>query len=373
MSSKDRPDVSTTELISSASSLLQLLERFSQMQNDASSATSTNMPADSPNPMEVLHTAARLLKAHTTKLSLLVINKPYTPSAIRTVLNEIANTCVPAMMSAVQICAPQKYGHFLHDEVSYRVRRGLRELKSMTKEILTQAENVDDGPEDSARKEKTAHRNSLTSTGVVWEACDSLMQFKDIGIVGLVVERVEQHRAMLEDAIQELKEWRDEEEDEGFEDEEDGLEISDGEDSLERLMTGVQKLPHDREDLKQSLDRALQTLKLSSTLYQAVIKRRLKTFISSSGSLRTLDQLLKVLRGVPHTADELANAFYELDNDSAISIIKTIVGMGMDIIQSTRLDWTGQEDQYSNWSDRCAKMLKVASDGCRSESATRSS
>ena len=339
----------TATLVETGSSLLDLLRRFLEVLSNG--ALDEGPQSDSPDPLDVLHTSAQLLKAHTTKISLFVINKPYTPTAIRTVLSEVAGTCVPAMMSAVQMCHPSRYGRFLHDEINYRVRRVFKELESMLQEILAQAKSVEDETRGSAQDKPEPKWDSLASTGVIWEKCDEL------GIAGLAVKRAEQHRSMLEDAIAELKEWKEEETDEGFEDDEDSLEISDGEGSIERVLTAAHKLPHDRDDLKATLDVALRKLKLMSTLYQAIVKRRLKTFTKNPKNLAQMDALLKLLSEIPDLTDELASAFYDLDDHAARNFLGDVCGKGRDVIELTRMSWTGQEDEFSAWSTRWLEAL----------------
>ncbi|KAI7605709.1 hypothetical protein KC319_g21636, partial [Hortaea werneckii] len=96
----------------------------------------TDTAVKPPNPLHLLRDTAKLIKAHVTKLSLLAINKPFTPSAVRKVLAELKATCIPALMSGSQICTQQqggKWSEMMGREVQARTRRVVRELESLVR------------------------------------------------------------------------------------------------------------------------------------------------------------------------------------------------------------------------------------------------
>ena len=363
---------SKKQLTDTATSLSLLIREFLTTLNDPN-ARQDEPTQPSPPPLDLLHTSATLLKAQTTKLSLLLINKPFTPSALRSVLGEVAGSCVPALLSAVQICKPQKYGKVLSDEVKARVRRVLAELHRLIGEALEKTGQEKDKDVEEASDEQTIRerigkldlneasvkpsRDSLASTGVVWEACDSLIELRQSGIAGLLLLKTRQYREMLEDAITELKEWREDAEDEGYE--EGNLhtnapipnEPSSGpQEDVDRFLGAPNSLPADREDLKQTLDLALKKLRLVSTLYQAIGKRRLKDFpsldtlLAQEGQTNTLsrvDELLQAIKQIPSCADELAGAFYELDDVAAQEELSKVCGKAKRAADVSRLCWSG--------------------------------
>lgn len=351
-------------LIETATSTLALLQRCI-----AALSGNTDVPSipDAPDPLEVLHDAAKLLKAHTTKLSLLVINKPFTPSAIRKIIAEISSGCFPAMMSAVEICRPAIYGRTLHEEVQFRVRRVMREYEGMMEEVIARGMQLQrpGGKQVQEKENKKQTQDSLKSTGVIWGACDSLMELKTLGVMGVVVKKAEDYRSTLQDAIEELKDWG-KGEDEGFSE----PEFSDDADEIERMMGSQSKLPANREDLRTTLNGALKKLKLVSTLYQALIKRRLKAIGGpgpSHGFVRCfvpplvasrVDELLKFLQRIPDETDELASAFYDLDDAAAEQKIRDICKIGQDAIDVVRLGWDGKEDEFSMWSEKWIEAVQ---------------
>ncbi|KAH0406164.1 hypothetical protein KCU90_g24324, partial [Aureobasidium melanogenum] len=172
----------------------------------------SQLPPNPPNPLHVLRDSATLLKAHTTKLALLLINKPFTPTAVTSVLRDATQTCLPAMMSAVELCRPDIWGVFLHHQVVAKVRTVMREMVSFLEEVL-----------DVAREENSSNhsKNTLASTGVLWEACDALILLDKTGIAGLAVLKAQELRDTINDAIEELKEWEEGDGDDDDEDDED--------------------------------------------------------------------------------------------------------------------------------------------------------
>ncbi|KAJ9645875.1 hypothetical protein H2199_002918 [Coniosporium tulheliwenetii] len=273
------------------------------------------LPPNPPPPLPVLADAAKLLKAHTTKLGLLLLNKPFSPTAIAKILAEISATCLPAMMSAVQICAAQRevWGAVMVGEVRARVRRVVVEVKGLVREVESQVgEATRAGSSNGVNGEgdKREGRDALTTTG--W--------------LGLVVKKAEQYRATLLDAVAELKEWGEDEGDNEVDREEETWSGDDEEDDFDNAFDAP-KLPRDQKELRAQLEAALKKLKVVGMLYQALVKRRLKTFPFSgttsgdwSGdawSMGILDEVMETLKSIPESVDDLASAFYELDGVEA--------------------------------------------------------
>ena len=118
-----KPDL--TALVELTTTTQALLTQFLSTLSPPSAGSSTSSPTDQqPNidALSLLKDASSLLKAHTTKLSLLLLNKPFTATAITRVLREIANTVVPAMMSGHQIVAARSSAHTAPRIVEAEVR-----------------------------------------------------------------------------------------------------------------------------------------------------------------------------------------------------------------------------------------------------------
>ena len=353
------------DLAASAQALIsQFLSSPLVADTDESTSSASSLQADPPNPLHVLRDSATLLKAHITKLSLLLLNKPFTPSAICGIIRELNGTCLPAMMSAVEICVADVWGHLLRDEVKSRVRSVMREMEVCMREVsaMSRAE----GGAKGARQVETSeggrnqgkNRDSLASTGVVWEACDKVIELEALDVGGLAVRKAEQYRDMIKDAIEELREWG-----EDTEDDEDDIAGSDEErDSVEDMFGAANKMPSDRPDLRKELDQTLSRLKKVDMLYTAVVKRRLRPFTSiyarRKSHVKTVDELLGKLKRVPEIVDELANAFYELDEEEIAAQTQTCIDEATEAIMLVRLSWEEKEDEFTAWSGKWIEVIK---------------
>jgi hypothetical protein len=331
-------------------STLALLSQFSA---SLASSTSTSVQpiANPPNPLRVLSDSARLTKAHTTKLSLLAINQSSgdgAASAITNVLKELSGTCLPAAMSAVQICEQEKgvWGSLMSVEVQLRVKRLFREMEMLLGEIRT----ISSGAATIGR------RDSLSSTGVVWESCDAIVELEQLGIAGLAVHKAQQYQDTIKDAIKELQEWK-EGEDLDFEGQGDGLADSDDEgvdgdkDSLDDLFNAANSMPKDRPELAVMVVETDSKLKKVVILYQALVKRRIRTFEKDKApdAVARLDGLMLHLRRMPHQVDDLVGKFYDLDDDGAKTGLEKVISEAIDACEGMKSSWERQEDEFTPW------------------------
>ena len=343
-------DVELLETLVTSS--LALLNQFIASLSSTSAAPITDSITNPPNPLKVASDSAKLVKAHTTKLSLLAINKPFTPSAIAKVLKELASTCLPAMMSAAQICEQEKeiWSDLMSRELQSRVRRVFREMTVLLEEVQAIATG------DTISKK----RDSLSSTGVVWESCDALIDLEKLGIGGLVVQKAEQYRDTIKDAIEELREWA-EGEDPESEGHDDALLDSDDEgvdgdrDSIEDIFNAANSMPKDRPELRALVEEADRKLKKVVILYNAVLKRRLKTFKTSERSdedmsaVSKLDILMVHLRRIPHQVDEMAGCFYDLDEARSKEALAKCVDEALSASKVVEMGWDGKENEFTAW------------------------
>ncbi len=366
-------------LLDTTSTTLALLKQYLSTLSTPIPATSIDRHASekatSPAPLPVVRDAAILLKAHTTKLTLLLLNKPFTPSAIASVLREVSSTCLPAFMGAVELCRPESYGLVLLGELRARVRRVLKELEEMLGEVVIAAKAEEqekaskdapknDGKVENGQGEKNAGRGSLASTGVVWEACDALVELAQMGVVGLAVMKAQEYREVLKDAIAELKEWSDEAEDDTPDDDADDEDDFSGEEDTEdyEMFATPKALSRSDTALCLQLEQALKRLRTTDLLYQAVIKRRLKTFPAVTGNadekdytaksarVRTLDELMDIFKSIPDTVDEMASAFYDANGEEAQSLLKRCVKDAKRAASISKHDWEDEADEFTAWS-----------------------
>lgn len=410
---------STVETVSS------LIERLQSAVTASASATNTS--TGDLNPLALASDAATLLKAHTTKISLMIINKPFTPTAISTILREVSSGPLTALVTAVQLCPADRFTSVLRKELQYRVSRVLKEYAALVGEIPLSGSILSEGQKNGT--DVGGGRGSLASTGTVWEACDSLVEIGKMDIAGLMVRRAEQYRDTLKDALEELEEWGEEEsddededshsasntnsdEDEGGEDiahEQDaedspsglsgnGNAVQSTQDALDELFGEEERhIPaSDPHKIRPRLDRVLPQLKLLLLLYTALIKRRFRTLppctslstlpplppaVAASlaatiglpstpgrgSAIVALDTVAVFLGRIPDIVDELAGAFYRLDAEGIDRYIAEYEGLGRGVAGFCLRDWEGREDEFTVWGRRFVSVMKQDEEGKEEE------
>jgi hypothetical protein len=236
----------------------------------------------------------------------------------------------------------------------------LAERRKALEESSGAAKGKDEGPSEGERQDV------LAATGVVWEACDALTKLCDGGIAGLVVRKAEEWRGVLLDAVEELKEWG-----EDVDDDDDEAEGSDGGFEDEDEMFGAaNKLGKGDKELKEVLDRSVRKLKMVGVLYQALIKRRLKTFPGSAATgaaddkahkdpITTLEELVELMKSIPEQVDDLASAFYDLDEDEAKTILDKCCGEAKSAAGLAKQSWKGTDDEFTAWSAKWEDALNA--------------
>lgn len=382
-----------------------LIHLQSALTRSSTAAKPTSQPQPSPavtsnnnlDPLEVLQATTTLLRSHTTTFSLLLLTPPFTPSAIMSKLGEVSSGALTGMVAAATSPVPavgeeDALGEVMRAEVRAQVRRLLSAWGDVLALVLQIAERKaqestkgsEKGKEKDEGLSESEKQNVLSATGVVWEACDSLLKVCQDGVVGLVVRKAEEWRSVLLDAVGELKEWG-----------EDVAELADevdydyygggGSDEEnygygyeDDIFGAANKIGKGDVELKELLDTSVKRLKMVGMLYQALIKRRLKTFPKTSSSsapasaqntpgtdttqssMERLDQLLTTLKSIPDSVDDLASAFYDLDEDEAKKTLDICCGKAKRAITIVKQTWTGQDDEFTTWSGKWVEALEAA-------------
>ncbi|CAG5144168.1 uncharacterized protein ALTATR162_LOCUS1494 [Alternaria atra] len=335
---------------------------------DAASKPETST-TEIANPLDVIKASTTLLKSHTTTLSLLLINPPLTPSAIIAKIGDVSSGPLNSMVAAASYVPREgqrgDIGNIMRTEVKAQVRRLLGTWGEVLAMILKMAEQrrdtqgKDKGPTENEKQEV------LSSTGVLWDACDALLKLCADGVVGLVAKKAQELRAVLLDAIEELKEWG-----EDVEDDDDEAEGSEDEDEV---FGASNKIGKDDKVLKELLDTSVKKLKMVGMLYQALIKRRLKTYPASStleptaatngttsAPCKKLDELMNALKTIPETVDDIAGAFYDLNEDEAKQTLEKCCGEAKSAIELVKQSWNGEDDEFTAWSGKWVSALEAA-------------
>lgn len=336
--------------------------------------------------LEVVANSAELLKMNSTKLSLLLINSPMSVGAVQEQIEQLTKTCIPAIMTGYALCGPDVSGKLQHMELKSAVGRVLRELRGALQFVIDMAGRMMDGASTANKRLRTPEM----STGVLFEVCDRLIAMKTLDVGALALEKAEQYRDLVKDAIRELNEWTQPEEEtdesenviEGAKDDNaitdpkktlkdtlaelypedesvhsgDQDEARDDEsntDSVEDMFGGPDKMPTDRPDIKKQIHISLARLEQIAQSYDQIIKYRLASEVKpttyTNTTISTIDHLVDKLKETTSTVDELASSFYDLDMDEAISHTKSCTNCTQQALDQVSLSWQGKEDTLTRW------------------------
>lgn len=334
-----------------------------------SSTSKSDTPKESNiNALDLARDTASLIRAHSTRLSLLIINKPFTATAISTVLRELVSGPLPGLASAVELCNAAKYTKAMSAELQWGSRKVFMELGTLVDAIPLDGKTLSEDQKNGTGK--TVGKGSLASTGVVWEACDAVIKLSKLGIAGILIKKADQYRDLLKDALEEFQEWGEEEsdgedQDDFPEDEDDGVDTS-AQDAVDNIFGSQRHIPsEDPEKIRPRLESAQKRLKLVVLMYQAVVKRRFKTLPrlpcpdappetkeksnDDSQIITCLDEVLDVLKKIPDITDELASAFYELDAAEIDKRMDECFFAAFGASELLAKNWKGEEDEFTAW------------------------
>ncbi|TVY83965.1 Uncharacterized protein LSUE1_G001928, partial [Lachnellula suecica] len=328
------------------------------------------------NALDLAHDSASLIRAHSTKLSLLIINKPFTASAISTVLRELVAGPLPGLASAVELCNAATYTKAMSEELAWRAKNVFVALGTLVKAVPLDGKTLSEDQKNGTGK--TVGKGSLASTGVVWGACDAVVELKKLGIAGLLVRKADEYRATLKDALEELQEWGEEESDEEDEEDDvaqdtDGMETS-AQDAVDDMFDQRHIPAEDPDKIRPRLESALKKLRLVVLMYQAVVKRRWKTLPplpspqppqeleakskEDSGILSRLDKVTSAFKDIPDITDELAGAFYRLDGPEIDKKMEDCFSTSLEAVELLLKSWEGTEDEFTAWARKFQIAIK---------------
>ncbi|KIE01673.1 hypothetical protein MAJ_02478, partial [Metarhizium majus ARSEF 297] len=375
MPPKDTDGIKALEsLVQTASALLTqlqaVLSEIHKAPDSASASSSSPSPEPDPkiNALSLAHDSASLIRAHGTKISLLIINEPFTPSAVSTVVRELVAGPIPGLVSAAEACAPKQYTAVVRRELAWRAQRVLSELQQLLHKIPNDGKILSESKREGFAK---GEKGSLPATGLLWSACDHVIDLSRMGVGGFFIQKVDQWRDILNDVMEEMKEWGDEEPDSDSDPDVNNLSDQLGSQSLsaqamlDSLMNSHQTIPSsDPDRIRPRLETSLKRLRLVTLLYQALTKRRLKKLPAlppqnpDSNVPSRLDEMAKVLAKLPDSFGDLACAFYELQPSE---IDKTMDQCFLDAFAASELfakDWQDGRDAFSEWTDKFQAEIK---------------
>ncbi|KAH8170285.1 grap2 and cyclin-D-interacting domain-containing protein [Sarocladium implicatum] len=337
-------------LVDSAITLVQQLRgALAQIQKNTQRQPEEEAAAPEHNGLHLARDSASLIKAHTTKLSLLVITEPLTPSAITKVLRELVAGPLTGLATAVELCAPGFYTHALQQELLWRSQGVYTGLLDFLQKIPRDGKVLTGGAKEGSAADG---KGSLASTGILWSACDKVIELATQGLRGFYVHKIGEWKDTLEDIADELKEWGDEEDNEASDDDTDDAE-SDAQDIVNDFMDSHGTIPKDDPDgLRPRLESTLRRLRLAVILCMAVDKRRMKklpTDTPGKDVIARLNIAVDKLRQLPDDFGDLAAALYDLDPEEVDEAIEKCCSNAVAIGETLNLDWNGASDEFTEW------------------------
>ncbi|KOS19960.1 Uncharacterized protein ESCO_005643 [Escovopsis weberi] len=339
------------------------------------------------DPVALARDAAALIRANVTKLSLLIINEPFSPSAIAPLLGSSALLRpLLALLAAVQSCDPEAYTLPFRQDLAHRAHRLLSELAGFLAKIpadgkaLTGAQRdggFSSGSGSGSGSGSAADRGSIPATALVWSACDAVAAVADLGVAGFLAHRLSDSKDTLDDIMQELKEWSEQDpdddnddDDDDFDDDADSSDELDQGDAMQRMLDDLmaqKAIPADDPDgIRPRLAATLRKLRMVVLLYQAVIKRRIKKLPplpwprgdTHPDIAQQLDRAVTVLGRLPDAFGDLAAAFYEM---RAPAIDEAMAQCFEDAASASELlakNWTGVADEFTQWTEKFQSELR---------------
>src|ERR1700733_3479056 len=331
-----------------------LIDQFS-----ASVAQSTNqpcvpaeehLPSSAPSPLTLLSTSTASLKAQSTRLSLLTLTPPFTPSAVSKILSTLNSSVLPSLLTAALLIANEdrKYTASFSTEVGSLVKGILRDLHTLISCVEGRSRHAD--PKELGEQQK---HNVTEAVGHVWESCDELVAVADGGIGAFIVKKAEMWLGLIKDAVEELGEW---------DPEEDGVDGLFGDDTLQNDHAGdeAEEVSAAAEITKASVMRVLTRVPQS---LHVVVKQRLRKWQWESPSLRdsfdgkasetggasssdhkhplldqyvTADYVLKGIQEISETVDEMAEALYMGQLGRSGRLVNDVWRVTVDVVAAVR-------------------------------------
>lgn len=293
--------------------------------------------AAAPSPLVLLDAAAKSLKAQVTKVSLLTINAPFTPSAVAKSLQALNDSVLPSLVTATLLSTPDLFTTSFSKEVKGLTRSLLRELLTLVRMVDTRSK---DGQPSTALPEPKK-REVTEATGRVWEACDSLVKLSEQGVPGFVARKAKQWLELMKDAVKELQEWDPEEE----VDENDLFGEAPSDDEPQQVDESKEN-NDDRATISAGVkDQALKVLSRIPQSVHVLVKQRLDKFHPASSvelsatTRKALEDILSGTRRISDMIDESAEGMYMGDLELCLKKAGEARALTIEIVQVALEPW----------------------------------
>ncbi|KAL5333166.1 hypothetical protein BJX70DRAFT_403828 [Aspergillus crustosus] len=338
----------------------QFQSTLASSQTSPQSATSDH--GNELDPLSLLSASSTALKFHVTKLSLLTINSPFTPSAASATLSTLNESVLPSLTTATLLVTAEYHTKAFQTEIRVLTATALKELSLLVKVVQTVAqEKVDQKGLEQSEKDTVT-----VAAGRVWDACDVLIDVAARGVIGFVVRRAEQYRDLVRDAVEEIEAWDPDEDGDAIfydllSDDENKAGADVEEDGDEDDQSGSAALHTWKKD-------TLRILKPIAQIYPAIISNRIKKGPPTplaQGNIKILESLLKDLQQIPDHVDEVAGALYEADLNKYTRQLGKTKSCAVNVLGLVVLPWgNGQPstgDKFTTWSKTWIKVMEEVS------------
>ena len=265
--------------------------------------------------------------------------------------------------------------------MSANISRIMREMTSLLASISVEEQN---SAASGGVDKESEGRNTLSSTGVVWEVCDVLIALSLQGLVDVAMRKADAYHALIKDAITELQEWNPDEEEVDIFDSgssTDSNDITDGDNSSTAespptiaMNTMTLTPPATPTPIRQMYDQTLAILRLIRLLYPALRKRRIQTFppvnsstspdqLPTSWQVYAFDNLMQHLRFFSERADDLAGALYSGDEEQASGGLEMLKMQAFECLEELDRNWDEDRkaDEFTEWSQKWMRRVKELS------------
>ncbi|RKF64724.1 Uncharacterized protein C22E12.18 [Erysiphe neolycopersici] len=309
-------------------------------------------------PLGLAYETADLIRAHATKLSLLVLNPPIIPSTFLKALRELTARIIPSLVFAVNLCRPTEYTLLFNREIKYRATQIIIALTSLIKTIPLKKQALSENSPEG--------KIILAKTGKIWDSCDAIKRLKTIGIDGYLIGVTQDYIDLINDASEELQEWAKEE---GLNERQNSTEEKNSEtDTLNSESDDPKAIPEctssdDVDGIRQRFNVTQNKLRLLVLMFQATIKRRLRTLprlpekqldkskneLDGLAIVKVLDHALDMMKAISNLIDDLAGSFYDFDVQKIDKEMEECFSMGFRLAELLADNWEGKPDRFSAW------------------------
>ncbi|KAI5815553.1 hypothetical protein BZA77DRAFT_73838 [Pyronema omphalodes] len=279
--------VPNTPLTPHLATLTTLITHLRASINTPTSSTVAAAADSNISPLDLLFSAATLLRAHVTRLSI-SLRPPVTVEAAEKDLATLSATILPSLVAAVTACSADAHGAVLVSEV----RASVDQLLGAVGEYVAGAETGGD---------------RLLNTGIVWNAADKVISLKATGLAGLVQKQMDMWQKTVKDAAKELKEFIETVDLGDDEDVDQDEELEDEEQAFWDRPTRKQALD---EETKKAAEDGLKKIKMCAVLLGVAREGRLQGETKLT-NVKRVDGMARAAKEISGLADDLGMAFYE--------------------------------------------------------------